>query len=74
MTDEVRKAKWLRDAEAVGRELVRLYDEAIALGDVHEARHLHAALVAGDSDPCTPGRCALDPAFQMSSRYGVVAT
>lgn len=30
--------------------------------DAHEVRHLHAAINAGNSDPCRDGMCSLDKA------------
>lgn len=46
-----------------GRLLVRsarLRLRRMGPDDAHEVRHLHAAINAGNSDPCQGGMCSLD--------------
>ena len=51
--------------QLIGRLLVETFRARMAgttLEDVHEARHLTAALAAGNSDPCVNDVCHLDKA------------
>lgn len=50
------------EAEA-GRLLVEAYKARLSrgdLGDVHEMRHIYAALTTGNTEDCDPAHCKLD--------------
>lgn len=43
---------WDEKAQRVGRELLELGEEAFLDGDLHEARHLLAAMEVGNTTDC----------------------
>ena len=54
----IRFYEWL-----VGKLIVRsarLRAHRLGPDDAHEFRHLHAAILAGNSSPCEDGQCHLD--------------
>ena len=59
-------------AAAVGKGLLRLAQDAYARGDVHEFRHLHAAVAVGNSEDCELGDCSLDN--QLRDQWAATST